>query len=381
MSGELTAAVKHLDVVICCGSGGVGKTTISAATGLALAARADKRVLVLTVDPARRLATALGLGAIGDDPVVVSGARLRHAGLPLRGEVLAAQLDAKSAWDRMIRRYASSDEVAQRILANRFYQGISEAFVGSHEYMVMEALYELHAAHEYDTVVIDTPPSRNALDLLEAPENLTDFVGGKLLSWLAGGSRVGFRALNLAARPIMAMADRLLGAEVLDELAEFIGDIQQMYGGVQRRARDVSRLLHSPAVGFVVVSSLEQRPFHEAEYFAARLRERRLPLRGIVLNRVLPEPFEGAAAARLATEMVEDEELADWLTGELGLNVSRKSLAAMGQGFLAYHRLAREGAQQRARLSNLGRVPVATVPLIAEHVSALEALVRIAQAL
>jgi len=270
-----------LDVVICCGSGGVGKTTVSAALGMAIAAAADKRVLVLTVDPARRLATALGIRGIGAEPVRIPKARLRHAGLTLSGDLEAAMLDQKQAWDRMIERYSPDHATAERILRNPLYQRITDSFVGSHEYAAMESLYELHQAREYDCIVVDTPPSRNALDFLEAPTRLTDYVGARLLSLLAGPSRIGVRALNFAATPFLRLADRLLGAEVLAEVSDFVRELQSIYGGVQGRARSVYRLLRSPQTGFVVVTTLEHAPLAEAEFFCTKLHEFAMPLRAI----------------------------------------------------------------------------------------------------
>src|SRR5471032_314610 len=223
----LGAKLGSLDVVICCGSGGVGKTTVSAALGMAIAAAEDKRVLVLTVDPARRLATALGIQGIGADPVRIPKARLKRAGITINGELEAAMLDMKQAWDRMIERYSPDRATTQRILRNPLYQRITDSFVGSHEYAAMEALYELHDAGEYDCIVVDTPPSRNALDFLEAPTRLTDYVGSRLLSLLSTSpSRFGFRAMNFATAPFLRLADRLLGAEVLAEVAEFVRLLQ-----------------------------------------------------------------------------------------------------------------------------------------------------------
>lgn len=367
-----------LEVIVCCGSGGVGKTTISASIAMALAAAHDKRVLVLTVDPARRLATALGLGGIGADPVKVSRTRLRRAGLPARGEVDAAMLDMKSAWDRLIERYAPDRGTAQRILANRFYQRISDAFIGSQEYAAMEALYELHDAGEYDCLVIDTPPSRNALDFLEAPTRLSDYVGASLLSWLAGSSRFGFRAMNFAATPFLRIADRLLGAEVLGEVAEFVRQLQLLYGGVQKRARDVYTLLRSPAVGFVVVTTLEPAPFAEAEYFCSKLRQFSMPLRALVVNRVLPDALRDPSALAAATALDENPNVAPWLTSELGTKVSRDTAQAVGRTYLTFNALAQRDARQFARLERLGEVPVARIPLFTDDVAELDGLVRIA---
>ncbi len=377
-SFAIAETLGSLEVIVCCGSGGVGKTTISASIAMSLAAAQDKRVLVLTVDPARRLATALGLKGIGSEPVTVSRTRLRHAGLPARGEVVAAMLDMKSAWDRVIERYAPDRRTAQRILSNPFYQRISDAFSGSQEYAAMETLYELHEAGEYDCLVIDTPPSRNALDFLEAPTRLSDYVGSSLLSALAGSSRLGFRAMNFAAAPFLRIADRLLGSEVLQEVSEFVSELQRLYGGVQQRARDVYKLLRSPAVGFVVVTTPEPAPFAEAEFFCAKLREFSMPLRALVVNRTLPDSLRDPSAFAAATTLVENPRIPAWLSTELGLKVSRDTAQAVGRTFMLFNALAQRDARQLARLERLGAVPVSRIPLFTDDVSELEGLVRIA---
>ena len=376
----LAALVGGLEVVVCCGSGGVGKTTVSAALAAAVAATSDRRVMVLTIDPARRLATALGMSGIGADPVVVPAARLREAGLPLRGELVAAMLDQKSVWDRMVERHAPNRQVARRILNNRFYQGISDAFVGSHEYAAMEALYELHEASEYDCLVVDTPPSRSALDFLEAPERLSDFVGARLLSWLAGPSRLGFHAMNLAAAPLLHVADRLLGSELLGELGDFVADLQTLYGGVQQRARAVSRLLRSSRVGFVVVTTLEPAAFAEAEHFVAKLEELSMPLRAVVVNRVLPGYLTDEAPIR-AAEVLADHRGALALGRALGVAVDPVAAASLGRSHRLLAELAQREARQLTRLARLVDVPTVQVPLITEPVSELEGLVRVAAAL
>lgn len=366
-----------LEVVVCCGSGGVGKTTVSAALGLAMVAELERRVLVLTVDPARRLATALGLGRMGVEPVPVPAARLRKAGIEPRGELVAAMLDMKSAWDLMVERYSPSRESAERILANRFYQGISNAFVGSQDWMAMETLYELHAGGEYDTVVIDTPPSRNALDFLEAPNRLSDFVGARLLSWLAGPSRLGLRALNVAAAPFARMADRLIGSEVLAELAVFVREIQGLYGGVQERAAEVYRLLRSPQTGFVVVTTLDPEPFAEAEFFCARLRDYRMPLRAVAVNRVLPDVLTDASGVAAATVLAEDREIHAWLSEELGTQVRHDTARRLGEAHLVLARLAERQEKQVDRLGHLGRVPVVRLPLAEREVVDIEGLAQL----
>jgi anion-transporting ArsA/GET3 family ATPase len=371
-----------LDVVICCGSGGVGKTTISAALGMAIAAAEDKRVLVLTVDPARRLATALGIKGIGAEPVRIPKARLRKAGITISGDLEAAMLDMKQAWDRMIERYSPDRATTQRILRNPLYQRITDSFVGSHEYAAIEALYELHDAGEYDCIVVDTPPSRNALDFLEAPSRLTDYVGSRLLSMLSGGpSRFGFRAMNFAAAPFLKLADRLLGAEVLAEVSDFVRQLQLLYDGIQGRARSVYRLLRSPQTGFVVVTTLEHAPFAEAEFFCAKLREFKMPLRAMVVNRVLPDVFRDSGGVAAATTLLEDPKVAAALSDELHLRVSTDTARFVSRTFLNLHTLAQREARELAKLGRIGDVPIVRMPLFSEEVSELEGLVRIAKAL
>jgi anion-transporting ArsA/GET3 family ATPase len=380
--GGLGGRLGSLEVVICCGSGGVGKTTVSAALGMAIAAAEDKRVLVLTVDPARRLATALGIKGIGAEPVRIPKARLRRAGITVIGDLEAAMLDMKQAWDRMIERYSPDRATAQRILRNPLYQRITDSFVGSHEYAAIEALYELHDAGEYDCIVVDTPPSRNALDFLEAPSRLTDYVGSRLLSLLSGGpSRFGFRAMNLAAAPFLRLADRLLGAEVLAEVSDFVRQLQLLYDGIQGRARSVYRLLRSPQTGFVVVTTLEQGPFGEAEFFCTKLREFKMPLRAVVVNRVLPDVFREPAGIAAATTLVEDPKVAAWLSSALHLRVSADTARFVGRTFLTRATLAQREQRQLAKLGRIGDVPIVRIPLFSEEVSELEGLVRIAKAL
>ena len=363
---DLVEVLSGQRVIVCCGSGGVGKTTISAALGIAIAAAEDKRVMVLTVDPARRLATALGIKSLRSEPVIVPAAQLRRAGIRPRGELVAAMLDMKSTWDRMIERYAPNRESAQRILANPFYKGISTTFVGSQDYMAMEELYELHSGDDFDCIVVDTPPSRNALDFLEAPTRITDFVGGRLLSWLARPSQFGWRALNIAATPFLRIADRLLGGDVLEELAMFVREVQGLYGGVQRRAAEVYRLMRSPQTGFVVVTTLEPQPFAEAEFFTDKLREYSMPLRAVVVNRVLPDWLLDPDATAAATAMVDDPGMAAWMRQVTGAAVPADVPRRLGEAFLDLHTMAERSASQVARLSRLGRVPVARLPL-ADH--------------
>jgi len=381
MSSPIVRSLEKCEVVVCCGSGGVGKTTISAVLAMLLAAKEDARVLVLTIDPARRLATALGIDRLGGDPVRVSNARLRQAGVDVRGEMWAAMLDPKSAWDAVVERYAPDRDTARKIQANRFYRTISDSFAGSQEYIAMEALYELHRGGEYDCVVVDTPPSRNALDFLDAPSRVSDFVGKRFIGWLAGGTRLGFRAFDFAATPFIHIVERVLGAGGLDELREFATLIRSLYGGVQQRGHDVYRLMRSSKTGFVVVTTLDTSPFDEAKFFTKKLRDYSMPLRGVVVNRVLPQWLADREAAKAATSLVEDGALPEWLKSNCDIKTDQQTLARLGETFLTYHRLATRDAAQLSTLAQLGSAPVSTVPLFDEGVADLEGLAKIASLL
>lgn len=281
-------------VTVVCGSGGVGKTTTSAAIGLA-AARAGSRVLVVTVDPARRLAQALGAGDIGHEPVQVECGGT--------GTLHVSMLDTKAGWDSLIRRHARDAATAERVLRNPLYDNITSRFVNSHDYIAMEQVNELSQRTDLDLVVIDTPPSRNALDLLDAPRRMREFFGGRLLQWLTLPYRS--RVLSLASRPFLQIADRLLGAQFLGDVAEFFTLLQSMEAGFVRRAREVEELLTSERVGFALVTTAEPAASAEALHMLSELGARRYRVERIVVNRVetspggtaetLPEPHEVTA--------------------------------------------------------------------------------------
>ena len=222
--------------------------------------------------------------------------------------------------------------------------------------------------------MVDTPPSRDALAFLEAPDRITDFVAARLLSWLAGPSRVGLRAMNFAATPFLRIADRLLGSEVLEELGAFVRDLQALYGGVRQRAEVTSALLRSRSTAFAVVTSLEPPPLAEAEFFARELRRKSLPLRALVVNRVLPEVLRDAGGVAAATALAHDEDVSRRLATTLGERVAADVPRRLGRAFLTLNLLAERDAAHMARLGDLGRVPVARLPLADRDVSDLEAL-------
>ena len=364
-------AVAGVDVLLCCGAGGVGKTTTAAALGIAAVRAGRGRVLVLTIDPARRLADALGLEAFGnvERPVAVPGA-------PEGSEMWAAMLDTGASWDDLVRTHAPDAATVERILSNQLYRNITQRFVQSHDYIAMERLHELQQSGRYDLIVIDTPPSRNALDFLDAPERMADFFSSSLLKWITlpyrlGGERAG-RLGYLAAKPFYQVADRILGSQFLADIAEFFLLFQTMYDGFVRRATEVERLLHRPTTRFIVVSSLEPAPLREAEFFLAELARRRLAVGALVLNRTLPATLQNTDARQLAAQLRDTPTAFDGATP-----AERRTLQRAGAAFLDLAALADAERSARSRLSN-PPATVVEVPLLADDLSDLDGLLAIA---
>jgi anion-transporting ArsA/GET3 family ATPase len=291
--GEL---VDHKQIIVCAGAGGVGKTTTAASIALR-AATQGKRTAVLTIDPARRLASSLGLEALSNDPHRVDETKFDEAGLVADGELWALMLDTKTTFDEVVMQYAPTPEQAERIINNRFYRNISGTLSGTQEYMAMEKLFELHTSGDYDLIVIDTPPTRNALDFLDAPKRMTDFFESRVLRWFllpymkAGGGIM--RVANMAATTFLKIVKRIVGAEVLEDTAEFFANLEGMYDGFKDRARRVAALLQSEATSFVVVTSPAAASVEEATFFAQRLNESGLPFGALVVNRVHPRYGDG----------------------------------------------------------------------------------------
>ena len=281
-------------LVVVCGSGGVGKTTMAAAIGTALAVERDARVLVLTVDPARRLADALGLTGIGNEAVAVDVAA--HGG---RGSLHVAMIDTKVSWDALIARHAPTPDVRDRVLANPLYRNLTERFVHSHDYIAMERLYAEHTSGDYDLIVVDTPPSRNALDVLDAPRRMREFFGSRLLKLLTTATSTG--VLSLASRPFFQVADRILGQRFLSDISEFFSLLRSMESGFVTRASEVEATLRDERTAFVVVTTLETAPLYEAQYLIAELAKRNYALRATVANRVIDATLVAEARRSAAT--------------------------------------------------------------------------------
>jgi anion-transporting ArsA/GET3 family ATPase len=358
------------EIVIACGPGGVGKTTTAAAVGAMAAAEHGGRVLVLTVDPARRLADALGLKGIGNVEVRVADEVFRQAGITPRGELWAAMLDTKQSWDDLIRRHAPDAATREKILANPLYQNISGRFVQSHDYIAMERLYEIHSEGKYDLIVVDTPPTRNALDFLDAPQRLADFFSSRLLRWLIAPYRS--RLVNAATKPFYSVADRILGTQFLADISEFFILFQSMYAGFVARSDAVTRLLSDRRTTFMVVSTLEATPLREAEFFST---ERRLHLGAIILNKVLPDYLRESATARLAQQMADRVDiLAEGLTDDPV--VAARVLEEVAESFLNFGIVARREAEQQNELKGAPDILV-TVPFFDADIFDMEGLLRL----
>jgi anion-transporting ArsA/GET3 family ATPase len=369
---NLEQLVAAKEIVVTCGSGGVGKTTTAAALGTMAADAIGGRVLVLTVDPARRLANAMGLEAFGNTETLVEKT--------LRGELWAAMLDTKASWDQLVRQHAPDAATRDAILANPLYRNVTGRFVQSHDYIAMERLYELHASGTWDLIVVDTPPTRNALDFLEAPERMADFFSSRLLRWLLVPYRSRF--VNAASRPFYQVADRILGSAFLQDIADFFILFQSMYDGFVARARAVERVLGDRRTTFVVVTTLEPAPVREAEFFVRALAERRLHLGALVLNKVLPEALLDPAAAATARRLCEDPAaIAAQLPPEAGPAATvERVLGEVGQSFLKHSVVAARDAATQAELGVAPEV-VATVPYQEADVVDLEGLRRLGAAL
>ncbi|MEI2704529.1 MAG: ArsA-related P-loop ATPase [Ilumatobacteraceae bacterium] len=276
----LVGTVATADVIICCGSGGVGKTTTAAAIAMQ-AAEIGRRAVVITIDPARRLADALGVpGELNNEPLRLD--------LDAPGELWALMLDASSTFDGLVLKYAADDNQAQRILANPFYRNVASTLSGTQEFMAAERLHALYADERFDVVIVDTPPTRSALDFLAAPRTLTRFLDHPLFKLIMLPARRGLRVLNLATQPILRSISKAVGGEVLTDAMAFFQAFQGMEIGFRARADEVSGLVTSPATRFVLVASPRADTVEEARFFAGRLAQSDIDVAALVVNRCTP---------------------------------------------------------------------------------------------
>jgi anion-transporting ArsA/GET3 family ATPase len=309
---RLADVVAGSHVIVCCGSGGVGKTTTAAVLALE-AARAGRRSVVVTIDPARRLADALGLEGLTNSATRID------ADLP--GEMHALMLDTKSTFDGLVRRHSADPEQAEGILSNRFYQNISSALSGTQEYMASEKLYELAEEGDWDLVVVDTPPTRNALDFLDAPQRLAHFLDHRLYKVLMTPTRGIVKAVNVAAQAVVRSLSKVVGGEVVADAIAFFQAFEGMERGFKERAAAVDRLLAAPETAFVLVASPKADTVAEATYFADQLTEHGITVRGLVVNRMQPafgtdhDGFAlGPGAARERARTLEGTDIGDLYT-------------------------------------------------------------------
>ena len=372
---------RSTDIIVCCGSGGVGKTTTAASLALR-AAEQGRRVVVLTIDPARRLAQSMGLTELDNTPRPVIGVDAAAG-----GSLDAMMLDMKRTFDEVVVAH-STPEKADQILANPFYQAVSSSFAGTQEYMAMEKLGQLHhavgQAHQtsgskramptWDLIVVDTPPSRSALDFLDAPKRLGSFLDGRFIRLMTAPAKVGGRAslkvFNVGVGIVSSTLSRVLGGDLLRDVQTFISALDTMFGGFRERADQTYALLSRSSTAFLVVAAPERDALREASFFIARLESEQMPVSGLVLNRVQPMPVPGLSAARAGAGAEERAEEGDRLTA----------------GLLTLHAdLARLAERQRvlARRFVVGHpgTPVAEVPALAEDVHDVPGLRRVGAAL
>ena len=354
-SERLSTLLDHSGILICTGSGGVGKTTTAAALALE-AARRGRRACVVTIDPAKRLADALGLEELTNEPRCIDG--------DWPGELWALMLDTKGTFDALVVKHAGSTEQAAGILENRFYRNISGALSGTQEYMAMEKLYELHEERDFDLVVVDTPPTRNALDFLDAPRHLTRFLDHRLYRILTAPTRGIVRAVNVAAQAFLHTVSKVVGGEVVGDAIAFFAAFDGMEEGFKERARRVTALLSDPATSFVLVASPRKDTVSEASFFAEKLAESGIEVQALIVNRVHPR-FSDASAGAV-------RERATSLEGtDLG------SLYANLADFLAMS--SNEETNLATLTSRVAPAPVVRVPFLSTDVHDLDGLGTIAE--
>ncbi len=360
---ELASLVARREIVVCCGSGGVGKTTTAAAIAVE-GARLGRRTCVVTIDPARRLADALGLRSLTNTPGRVAGS--------WPGELWALMLDTKGTFDDLVVRYAHDARQAQGILDNRLYRNLSDALSGTQEYMAMEKLYELHEEGGFDLIVVDTPPTRSALDFLSAPRRLTRFLDNRIFRMLVMPTRAYLRAVSVATQAFLRTVAKVVGAEMVSDTVAFFQAFEGMEQGFRNRADRVLELLSQPSTAFVLVASPRRDAVDEALFFAERLGRSHIAVQGLVVNRLHPrfdtwpgEPSavdSSSARQALAGAGQDDRALA-------ALVANRDELRAMA---------TREERHFAALAAQVAPAPVARVPFLADDVHDLDGLAAVA---
>jgi anion-transporting ArsA/GET3 family ATPase len=370
--GEL---VTRQHVVVCCGTGGVGKTTSAAALAVE-GARRGRRTAVITIDPARRLADTLGLHA-ADDHEVARALWDPDGDAPPGGRLTALMLDTGSTFDGLVARYAQTDEQRDRILENRFYRNLAGALSGTQEYMAMERLHELHETGDYDLIIVDTPPTRHALDFLDAPQRLIRLLDNRVFKVLMVPARRGFRVATAALHAFVRQVGRVIGTAVIDDIIAFFRAFEGMEEGFRARADSVRVLLTEPTTSFVLVTSARRDSIDEAIFFAQRLDDSAFAISALIANRVLPQFAPADSIARLRARAV-----ALRATVEAGPDAAAaaRRLADRYETLADLAALAaREHADLEGVAERMGGPPVAYVPFMARDVHDVGALRDVAR--
>jgi anion-transporting ArsA/GET3 family ATPase len=361
---QLRERLEGKRVVVCVGSGGVGKTTISAALALGLAMRGGK-VAVVTIDPAKRLAAALGLDTLSGEPHRIDPESMQAQNVRVKGELWALMLDAKRTFDEIVTRLEADPERLRTILENPVYRELSSAVAGSHELSAIAKLYELHEEHDFDTIVLDTPPSRNALDFLNAPTRLLGFLEGRALQVFLAPSGLTAKLFGRGTGIVFGIFARVTGIDMMGELSRFFGSLTGVIDGFGEQTRGVAELLRAPGTAFAIVTSPEVEPALEASYLAARLDEAGMARGGLIVNRVHRDGLHGHTV----------EQVAQLLEGELGERLGARVAANLAD----FDVLARRDAATVKRLGDeLGESAPVVVPYVDEDIQDLAGLARIA---
>jgi anion-transporting ArsA/GET3 family ATPase len=369
--GPLGRLAAEHPIIVCCGSGGVGKTTTAAVLALA-GARRGRNAVVVTIDPAKRLANALGLDALSDTAHEIDRSLWDADGTaPEGGHLSALMLDTKSTFDHLVLKYSADPAQGQRILENRFYRNISGALAGTQEYMAMEKLHELHDEGGYELIVIDTPPTRNALDFLDAPARLTRLLDNKIFRLVMAPTRASFRVANLALQAFFRTVSKLIGTEVVEDLVLFFQAFEGMEDGFRQRAHRVLELLSDEGTAFVLVTAPARDAVSEAGYFADRLENAGLRVDGLVVNRIHPEFGAEDADALRDRKRALDAEGGDGA----GDDDTARRLGDLYENLADFVDLAKRERRHLEGLErSVGRVPVVRVPLLGVEVCDIASL-------
>ena len=370
----LSDVVDHGRIAICCGSGGVGKTTTAAIIAIE-GARRGRRAVVVTIDPAKRLANALGLDGLTNEPHVIDAARWDPGDDRVRGgELSAMMLDTKSTFDGLVTRYAESDDQAQRILGNNFYRNISGALSGTQEYMAMEKLHELYEDGGFDLIVVDTPPSRHALDFLDAPARLLRLLNNPIFRILMVPARTGLKIAGAAVQAFIRTVSKVIGAAVVDDIVAFFRSFEGMEEGFRTRAARVVEILGQPETRFVLVTSPRRDAIEEARFFAERIGDHDLSVDALIVNRVHPRfGDELAAGLRARADTLRELNVATRTE-----RAARDRLAARYLNLAEFNEIAeRERANIETVRVRTRSAAVAYVPYLAHDVHDFKALAEV----